>query len=217
MTLPRLLLGCGLAALTPLGAATPSPTLRQDLRRFGPWDLQVASTVNEDFARGQALAGAAGEHLSERELTAWAKSQASSTLPSPEAELAKHFLSRDPDLETLMAMAEDDETLTRIAPDFTWTQDTTAWPRPTPGLPAKRWDAYRALFKSAAVPDGMFRSRDFPNAIFFIADTGGTLFGGWGAGYVFSPDELPSESGRYVFRPVEPQWYIWHETDRQPR
>jgi hypothetical protein len=44
--------------------------------------------------------------------------------------LVRDFYKKRPDLEHLVAMLADDSRMTRIAPDFLWTEDIVAWPRP---------------------------------------------------------------------------------------
>lgn len=198
-----------------LAAGIPQP-LQDELRRYGPLDLKVDSAVYEDYALAalQSVGSRAGVPLAD--ILQWAKA----TKPSPAAfdqlHLGRKFLDRDPDLETLLAMAEVDERLLRVAPDFTWMAGHTEWPRRDPGLSAQRWAAYRKLFASAGVPEGFFRTRDFQGAVFFIARATGSLLNGSGAGYAHSADELPARSGDTTFHEVEPQWYVWYENDKQP-
>lgn len=214
----RVVVGIALVAFVATLAADVPANAQHRLRKFGPCDLKVESAVYSDYAVAAVRAGTTGDGgVPERDLFMWAQHAAGPPLVADQLHLASDFLGRDPDLESLLAMAEVDESLIRIAPDFTWTRDDTAWPRKDPGLTAKRWGAYRALFASAGVPEGVFRSRDFPGAVFFIARAQGTLLRGAGAGYAHSADELPARSGDYTFREIEPQWYIWYESDGQPR
>lgn len=197
-------------------AARIPQTLQDQLRRYGPLDLRVESAVYEDYALAALQSVASRAALPLSDILQWARE----TRPAPPAfdqlHLGQEFLDRDPDLETLLAMAEVDEGLLRVAPDFTWTVGHTEWPRSDPGLPAKRWAAYRRLFDSAGVPEGFFRTRDFPGAVFFIARASGSLLNGSGAGYAHSADQLPARSGATTFREIEPQWYVWYESDEQP-
>jgi hypothetical protein len=73
--------------------------------------------------------------------------------------LEKRFYKQRPDLERLVAMMNEDSQMSRIAPDFTWRQDTVAWPRPESqwGISGKRWDEYREIFSRAGFADGTTR------------------------------------------------------------
>lgn len=67
--------------------------------------------------------------------------------------LVKEFYKKRPDLERLVSMLADDSRMTRIAPDFLWTEDSVAWPRPESqwGISQVRWDEYKSLFRRAGV------------------------------------------------------------------
>ncbi len=95
-----------------------------------------------------------------------------------------------------------------------------------------RWGEYRALFERASAPQGVVRTRDFHDAIFFIVRAKGLCTGGSSAGYVYSkvklsplvqaPAEALDEEARrnparhyaYVFEKTrEPDWYTFYEVD----
>lgn len=128
-------------------------------------------------------------------------------------------------------MAEQDTGIIRIAPDFTWLENDTKWPREDVGFSESRWNQYRALFTKLSVPEGIVRTKDFPGAIFFVADTRGLCTGGSSDGYVYSSQALSpvaksptdaldaearSNPGRhyaYVFKTLKPNWYTFYELD----
>jgi hypothetical protein len=60
--------------------------------------------------------------------------------------LVRQFYKKRPDLERLVSMLADDSRMTRIAPDFLWTEDSVAWPRPESqwGISRARWDEYKS-------------------------------------------------------------------------
>jgi hypothetical protein len=61
--------------------------------------------------------------------------------PSDQA-LEQRFYKQRPVLERLVAMMDEDWQMARIADDFTWRQDSVAWPRPELewGISRKRWE-----------------------------------------------------------------------------
>src|SRR6266581_1029497 len=70
--------------------------------------------------------------------------------------LEQRFYKQRPDLERLVAMMDEDWQMSRIGRDFTWRQDSVAWPRPEPewGISRKRWDDYRRIFTQAGFEGG---------------------------------------------------------------
>ena len=73
--------------------------------------------------------------------------------------LEKRFYKLRPDLERLVAMMDEDSQMSTIASDFTWRQDSAAWPRPESewGISRKRWDEYRKIFRRAGFEGGTSR------------------------------------------------------------
>src|SRR6266487_3284635 len=47
-----------------------------------------------------------------------------------DAEMSQRFTDHRKEFEQLVTMAKADKELVRIAPDFTWTTTSVAWPRP---------------------------------------------------------------------------------------
>jgi hypothetical protein len=73
--------------------------------------------------------------------------------------LVKEFYKKRPDLERLVSMLADDSRMTHIAPDFLWTEDNVAWPRPDISIRAV-WRPPEALSNgSEMVADGFFCDR----------------------------------------------------------
>lgn len=140
-------------------------------------------------------------------------------LPSEDA-LARKFHRNRATLETILAMAQEDQDVIRIAPDFTWLAGEMSWPRPEEqlGFSRERWQRYRQLFEEAGVPAGVSR-RD--TKVFFLVESCGIVGSGRTNGYVHaatppSPiledlDELQAEGIGYV--PLEGDWYLFAERD----
>ena len=113
--------------------------------------------------------------------------------------LEKRFYRQRPDLERLTAMLAEDPQMTRIAPDFLWTQDSVAWPRPESqwGISRARWDEYKSLFKRAGVDKGAVRREKSKEAL-LIVYTWGIVPGGVSVGY------LHCGQPGYGYEPTEP-------------
>jgi hypothetical protein len=147
--------------------------------------------------------------------------------PSDEA-LRARFLAHRVDFERLVAMANEDSHLTRIAPDFTWLDDDVSWPRSNVGISDARWNDYRQLFKTVGASNGILRGTGPDRVIFPIAWVG-LVPTGCAKGLVYSqaplspvlksldkkaPDEFldaPDRSHMLVYKPVENHWYIYYE------
>jgi hypothetical protein len=100
-------------------------------------------------------------------------------VPSDQA-LEKQFYRQRPSLERLTAMLAEDSRMTRIAPDFLWTQDTAAWPRPESnwGISRFRWDEYKSLFNQAGIAMGVENRGNSKEAILIVYTWGIVPSGG---------------------------------------
>ena|SRR5437660_2820536 len=139
--------------------------------------------------------------------------------------LKSHFIRHRADFERLVAMANEDVHLTRIARDFTWLDNSVAWPRNNVGISDERWNGYRKLFRQVEDADGILKNIDPPRIIFPIVSAG-LVPSGYTKGIVYSPeplspvlkslDEKPPEqfwkgSHVLVYKPIEDHWYIYFE------
>ena len=151
--------------------------------------------------------------------------------PSDEA-LARQFNRHREEFETLASMAKEDSVMNRIAYDFTWRQDSVAWPRPEPewGITEARWNQYRRLFKKVGATAGL--SQDQQGNIYFLMHTEGSVVGGASKGFVYcqtteaSPGLiLPCSEQRNFgkrddgngnsaeYRRLSDHWYIYSDQD----
>lgn len=147
--------------------------------------------------------------------------------PSDES-LRGRFFSHRADFERLVAMANEDSHLTRIAPDFTWLDDDVAWPRKNVGISEQRWDEYRQLFQKVGTSKGIIRATNPARIIFPIVSIGlvptsaekGLVFSDAPLSPVLKsldkkpPDGLfdgPDHSHVLVYKPIEDHWYIYYE------
>jgi hypothetical protein len=147
--------------------------------------------------------------------------------PSDEA-LRTRFQAHRDDFERLVAMANEDSRLTRIAPDFTWLVDDVAWPRKDVGISKERWNDYRQIFRRAGAPEGIAKGTN-PTRIIFPIMSQGLVPAGFTKGLVYSqtplspvlrslderpPDKLwdgPDRSHVLVYKPIDNHWYIYYE------
>lgn len=143
-----------------------------------------------------------------------------------DAALKSHFLKHRQDLETLVAMANEDVHLTRIAPDFTWLDDDVSWPRKNVGISEERWNEHRELFRSVNAPSGI--TNDSGNAkVLFPIVLAGMVPAGYVKGLVYSatpltpvlksldqrpPDQYwDNRDHVLVYKLIEDHWYIYYE------
>jgi hypothetical protein len=153
-----------------------------------------------------------------------------------DAKLKQLFKQHRNDLERLVQMTDEDWQMSRIAPDFTWRQDTVAWPRPESewGISKQRWDEYRSIFAQAGIKNGLTRREKSSDIIFFVW-TWGIVPAGISVGYLhcgqpqkgYAHTEEPcigdhdvgsgmhgqSTSYGYRYEKIAPNWYIYEESN----
>lgn len=142
-----------------------------------------------------------------------------------DAGLEAHLLKHRRDFERLAEMANEDVHLQRIAPDFTWLDDSVAWPRENVGISDLRWDEYRRLFRRVRAPQGIVKNPD-PPSVYFPIVSEGLVPAGWTKGLVYSsanltpvlesldkrpPDRYWERSHVLVYKKIEDHWYIYYE------
>lgn len=132
------------------------------------------------------------------------------------------------DLQRLVAMANEDRHLTRIAPKFTWLDNDVAWPRRNVGISKQGWNEYRRLFRRIGASEGIRKGTDPSQIIFPIASVG-LVPASFEKGLVYSKDPLipvlksldetppdkywdgPDHTHVLVYKPIAPHWYIYYE------
>jgi hypothetical protein len=123
-------------------------------------------------------------------------------------------------------MAKADNELVRIAPDFTWTTSTVAWPRPVSelGFTVQRWDEYRRLFRTLGLHAGLLRPWDHPDAFYLVVQIKGLATGGSVKGYAYSETTLEPRCEsldkpealahtEICFKPLGGKWYLYLQRD----
>ena len=128
--------------------------------------------------------------------------------PSDQA-LRERFFAHRSEFDQLLAMAESDSGVGRIAPDFF---------DPTTGITDKRWDQYRSLFQKLGLERGITIASD---RVVLITSAEGMFSAGSSKGYVHSAtrleplvpslDEFPdaSESNVPSYAPLADNWYLF--------
>lgn len=135
---------------------------------------------------------------------------------SPEDELRASFAKRLPILEKLRAMSNEDESVVRISPTFTWLANDSSWPRPMDklGFSEARWTEYRRLFKEVGATEGLSRREE---SIEFTTRACGLGVSGKSFGYAFLAkkparplarlDDLSGTGLGHV--PLQDNWYLF--------
>src|SRR5262245_61430813 len=144
--------------------------------------------------------------------------------PTDDALIA-NFQRHEADFDLLARMSQEDSNLVRIAPDFTWTRESAAWPRPESelGFSRPRWGEYRSLFRKLGLTSGLLNYQ--PDLILCLASTKGLVTGGSSKGYAYSAkepllivDSLDNYSFKdsikdinIVYRKLKGNWYLYYE------
>jgi hypothetical protein len=150
-----------------------------------------------------------------------------------DASLERRFNKERPEFERLVAMMDEDRNMSRIAPTFTWRQDTVAWPRPESewGISNERWDDYKRLFSKTGLDDGVTRPDKSSDTLLHVWSWG-IVPAGIGVSYLHCgpprdgylhtavPCLQNKDSGRgeydpgdaYRYKKIAPDWYIFEES-----
>ncbi|MGB6625806.1 MAG: hypothetical protein WBE20_09635 [Candidatus Acidiferrales bacterium] len=125
--------------------------------------------------------------------------------------------------------------MSRIALDFTWRQDSVAWPRPESewGISRRRWDEYRKIFASAGFKGGTTRPEKSSDVLVYVWSWG-LVVSGTGVSYLhcglprngYANTEPPciekrdfgsgmygqSTSYGYRYKKLAADWYIYEQS-----
>lgn len=148
--------------------------------------------------------------------------------------LELRFKKQRRNLERLVTMTDQDQQMSRIAPDFLHTQDSFSWPRRQSewGISESRWDDYRKIFRQTHFGDGVIRGKTDLKAIVWSL---GVVAGGVSVSYLHcgspqnkSAPEDPacgerkttgagmygdSVSFGYRYKKLTDDWYILEESN----
>ncbi len=154
-----------------------------------------------------------------------------SDVPFPsDAELIKNFQDNESDFQRLNQMAKEDSDFVRIANDFNWTKESTAYPRPKSqkDLSEERWNEYRGLFLKLKLKNGIINSP--PKMIWFSSASQGLVTGGSSKGYMylieepsplvdsldepnFDKPELEGKDFKILYKKLKDNWYLYYEVN----
>ena len=219
------------------GFAFPIPAeLYSKWKKYGLWDYKQQGSKYRDFTLFNfgATGNAAG--ISQNALIELSNSskpqEADVAALDVGTDLQDRFAANRAEFEQLRTMADADSHLVRVAPEFTFLDSSSKWPREDVGINEVRWNEYRGLFKKLEISEGLVRNDDFPKAVFFVVKSKGLCTGGTSAGYVHSAtklgptvknvaEALKSEAQNdrkkhqaVVFKPLTENWYTFYEVDR---
>lgn len=139
--------------------------------------------------------------------------------------LLQNFQENEKDFNLLVGMAKKDSNMIRIAYDFTWTEDSAAYPRPKSemGISDERWSSYKKLFAKLGLKAGILNYQ--PDRVELISSTEGLLTGGSSKGYIYLEEEPEilensldnyditkfKKEINYVYRKIKGNWYLYYE------
>jgi hypothetical protein len=144
------------------------------------------------------------------------------TMPNDQ-KMISSFYEHQTDFETLVKMSDEDSKVTRIAKDFTWLDNTVAWPRSDIGFTEERWDEYRRLFNNVGSDTGINRSKD--GSVYITTYAFGLVTGGNEKGYVYLPNppkntvvsiddsKSSAQSNIPIYRHISGNWYLFYSWD----
>src|SRR5262249_30101955 len=143
-----------------------------------------------------------------------------------DAELGRGFQRFETDLQTLVLMSNEDANIWRIAPNFTYVQDSKGgWPRQASEqeLPTARWEEYRRLLQQLGLKTGLIRERmDAGEGVFFPVvvkeigtvdseEKGYVYIVGTPSPLVLSLDEISIivRKSQPVYKKLKANWYLY--------
>lgn len=154
-----------------------------------------------------------------------------SCTPPSLSTLAGRFPSQQHDLETLIAMSDQDSQLAVIDPEWLETSDNRQYLSydPASGITAERWEAYRRIFRKNGITQGIRRYSKGGDA-FIIVKSEGLLDRGYSNGYLYCglgpihfyppcsssalrgehPYSSPGDEA-YSFLKVADHWYVFSD------
>jgi len=146
----------------------------------------------------------------------------------PDETLKALFAKNESDLGELVRMSDEDSSVIRIAPDFTWDNNGARFPLETSQLPfsQERWERYKTLFKRIGSPAGITRDDLMSGCTEITIYSSGLVTGGSEKGFVWcanepsplaeSLDQLPKviEQTPFIrYRKLKDHWYLYIEID----
>ena len=210
--------------------------LRAKWKKFGEWDYKQFDHIYKDFTAYNFGATGSAAGLSSEQLHTLLRI----ANPTPHditymgsLELKNSFAKRKAGLEVLLQMLAADAHLNRVSREFTSVVDSANWPKGKDHLPKSRLQDYRKRFDALGLREGVIRTKDFADAVFFVVDAEGLCVAGASCGYIHSPTALPDvgsdpvtalgqfarenpkSGGKMVFEKLDDEWFAFYEIDWQ--
>ncbi len=146
-------------------------------------------------------------------------------------QLEEQFETKRRALEELLKLSEQDSHLFRISPEYTSAGERSNWPKDKERISQSRWSDYKRRFQQLGLAEGIVKTYDHPDAVFFIVHSEGLCVAGASCGYVYSKSTMGPTSDRplekldelvkanakdghaTVYHAKGDGWYVFYELD----
>jgi hypothetical protein len=203
-------------------------------KKFGEMDLKQRNSLYVDSTG--FMFGAAGTKAGIPQPALMDLVRAANPTPADIAlmeslHLEEQFTAKKSGLKKLLVQAQADAHLFRISREYTEVGEHSGWPKDKERISDSRWAEYRRQFDDLGFSEGVVRTDDHPEAVFFISHAEGLCVAGSSCGYAFSKSPLepvsdhpleelarlaktnPSSGGASVYRAMGDGWYTFYEMD----
>lgn len=138
--------------------------------------------------------------------------------PPSDTHLTNRFESSRSEFEALLRMSQQDRDLRYIDRQVTSIDNEISWSRRDTSLPTLRVQQYRRYMQDLGIEAGIQRRRDFPSAIFFLAECFGSAVDKDCKGYAYSETPLvplkttvDDLAPGMNFKPLSGNWYLFRD------
>lgn len=138
--------------------------------------------------------------------------------PPSDIQLIRRFESNRSGFQALLQMSEQDWNLRYIDRQVTSIDNEISWSRKDTSLPTQRVQQYRKYMQGLGIEAGIQRRRDFPSAIFFLAECFGSAVDKDCKGYAYSETPLvplkttvDDLAPGMNFKPLSGNWYLFRD------
>jgi len=203
-------------------------------RKFGEMDFKKHNSLYEGYTG--YIFGAAGAKAGIPESTIMDLVRAANPTRDDielmkSMRLERQFESKRHALEELLALSKQDSHLFRISPTYTAVGERANWPKDKERISDSRWSDYKSRFEKLGIAEGIVKTYDHPDAVFFIVHAEGLSVAGSSCGYVYSKSALEPTSDQplakleelaktnakngnaSVYSAKGNGWYVFYEMD----
>ena len=144
-----------------------------------------------------------------------------------DAKLERDFRKHRGEYQKIAEMAQSDGPFVRIATDFTRPDTDYSSPEKKNWISQERLAEYRVLFRSIGVPDGIGKSENSPDEVFFANSARGFILSSSYKGIAYCPtvpkpllesldrrplSDLYDKRGHVIaYKKIEDRWYLYYE------